>query len=176
MFKTATDTAKVHDVLLQLESLHAAFSALLEQAKAQLEAIDLTDDHLRRISDRIVDDPDLRSDTAYRVSLELADLIDRHGTDLAGSGNLVHAIARRLDDLQRETVGSQIRAFLQSETFDVLIQRRAHQVLETGNNRYLDDLVRQRLREVILALYGVSACGDVTAAFDEARLQREQTA
>ena len=174
MFKTATDTTKVHDVLLQLESLHAAFSALLEQAKAQLEAIDLTDEHLRKISDRIVNDPDLRSDTAYRVSLELADLIDRHGTDTPGSGNLVHAIARRLDDLQREVVESQIRTFLLTDSFETLIQRRAYQVLATGNNRYLDDLVRQRLREIILALYGAGASADITTAFSDARTQREE--
>jgi len=174
MFKTATDTTKVHDVLLQLESLHAAFSALLEQAKAQLEAIDLTDDHLRRISDRIVNDPDLRSDTAYRVSLELADLIDRHGTDIAGANTLVYAIARRLDQCQRESVESQIRSYLESETFKTLIQRRAYQVLETGNNRYLDDLVRQRLREIILALYGAGASADIITAFSDARTQREE--
>lgn len=174
MFKTATDTTKVHDVLLQLESLHTAFSALLEQAKTQLEAIDLTDEHLRKIGERIIDDRDLRTDVAYTMASSLAGLIDRHGTDVAGTGNLVAAVARHLDRLQRETVEDQIRSFLQSESFDVLIQRRAHQILDAGNNRFIDELVRQRLREIILALYGAGASADITTAFQDARTQREE--
>jgi phenylalanyl-tRNA synthetase alpha subunit len=174
MFKTATDTTKVHDVLLQLESLHAAFSALLEQAKAQLEAIDLTDEHLRKIGDRILGDRDLRSDTASQMSSRLADLIDQHGTDIAGANTLVYAIARRLDQCQRESVESQIRSYLESETFDALIQRRAFQILDAGSNRHIDDLVRQRLREIILALYGAGASADSTTAFSDARTQREE--
>ena len=48
-------TATINDTLVHLESLHTAYSEILEQAKAQLEALEISDATISRMTSELLD-------------------------------------------------------------------------------------------------------------------------
>jgi hypothetical protein len=172
---TATTTAaatQIHDVVLQLESLHTAFSALLEQAKQQLEAVDLNDDHIHKIATRIAYESELREPAARHLAARLADSIEYGETEL--SNRLITAITYRLSNIQQCNVEQAIDNYLRSEEFTRIVKRHAVDALERGGNPTIDDIVQMRLRNIIHTLYGSAAGRDVDTAFHSARDARTQ--
>jgi hypothetical protein len=172
---TATTTAatiQIHDVVLQLESLHTAFSALLKQAQQQLETVDFNDDHIHKIATRIAYEGELREPAARYLAARLADSIEHGETELGN--RLITAITNRLSNITQLNVEQAIENYLRSEEFTRIIKRHAVDALERGGNPNIDDIVQMRLLDIIHTLYGSAAGRDVDTAFRSARDARTQ--
>lgn len=118
-----TATTELNGTIVQLESLYNSYNTILDQAKSQLETIDLDDESRKRIVEDIVKDKPLQkilSDDLFRA-------LTKHISDA--------------DDALMETYAS--------SSFMKLISKK---ILETITNR-IDEYVKQLVDNVFTSDY-----------------------
>jgi len=70
-------TTEINGTLVQLESLYNSYNTILDQAKQQLEKIDLDDNARARISEDIAKDKDLRKALSEQLFRDMRDDLQR---------------------------------------------------------------------------------------------------
>ena len=69
-------TATINDTLVHLESLHTAYSEILEQAKAQLEALEISDATISRMTTELLDSREFMSKITSETRLVQRTMLD----------------------------------------------------------------------------------------------------
>ncbi len=72
MFQTRPNTVELSGITMELDALHKAYVAIYSEAQTQLENIDVTDGHIRRIADRIKADTTFASNLGKACITQLA--------------------------------------------------------------------------------------------------------
>lgn len=135
-------TATINDTLVHLESLHTAYSEILEQAKSQLEALDISDTTVSRVSSQI-----LRSDEfIVKVTSELR----------TTQANLLANITTQMEEALAEKLSQKVWEKLESSLEDALNDR--------FNELLNSQSVADRVRSYVLGQQEVKDALDVKAA------------
>lgn len=117
---TATATApatELNGIVLQLDNLHTAYAAILEQAKQQLEQLELSDEQADAIAKRLLTRADRQEDLAALSVTALRHEIDNfyaqgHGGDHWLLRRLGSSIDERANDNLRNAVRDALREYL----------------------------------------------------------------
>lgn len=154
---TETSTTTINGIVLQLDNLHSAYAAILEQAKAQLEELDLTEQQADAIGRRMLDNSGRREQLASVSVDALRDEINHHyDHGFGGEHWLLRRLAalttERLCDRQTDDIRLLLRQHLAEDEFrrslEVAIERQLS--YPTGE---LSRVLRNSLRQAIAGLY-----------------------
>ena len=106
-------TATISDTIVQLEALHKAYYQILEQAKGQLETLELTPTDINRISTALSNEGDFRrmiTDQMYRMFTEMIQSpSDENNASSYARSHLISAIANKII----EKTKSEMTTFIQ---------------------------------------------------------------
>ena len=72
MFQTRPNTVELSGITLELDSLHKAYVAIYSEAQAQLENLEITDSHIKRISDSLTQNTTFSSNLGQACTMQLA--------------------------------------------------------------------------------------------------------
>ena len=89
MLNLSPNTAQISGITVELDTLHKSYLAIFQEAKSQLENIDLTDENLGDITTKLAANKNFSHDIASKSVLELAKFL-RDATDetVANSSSL----------------------------------------------------------------------------------------
>ena len=126
---TAT-TTQLEQTTVLLESLHASYGAILEEAKQQLEKVDITDTAIDRITDGLTNNANLLRRVSRiscdgmieRIINETGDVSDSREKKLIDT--LAAAVGNRLGDALQVQLDTQLKAFFDSGVIEKAIEDR----------------------------------------------------
>ena len=100
MFQTRPNTVELSGITMELDALHKAYVAIYSEAQTQLENIDVTDAHIRRIADRLKADTTFASHLGRACTTQLAETIAKADaetiTDTKALVGLVDVLTSRI--------------------------------------------------------------------------------
>ena len=157
MTTTAPATADLNGITIQLDNLYNAYAAILEQAKQQLENLELSESQVDRIADRcsrrLADDVTGRLyDQFRREMLHAEDTDTPHWLLDALERRVSSAVTRRITSEIEGTVEESARNYLQSGSFSSYMNDAVSRELEQPNG-VVSRRFRHRVREAIGELF-----------------------
>mgnify|MGYP003649001748 CR=1 FL=1 len=163
-------TTSINDITVDLNNLYNAYNAVLEQAKAQLESMEISDQHIDRIASSLLDRSYLTGLIADRV---IDKLNQRPIDDLLDDNRFVGRVANRVSTNNYEEVKDHITRHVSSDDFKYQLERLISQraVADESLNSPVNILLRQRLRNALKYAFSSEA---VDEAFSE--LENSETA
>lgn len=156
-------TTSINDITVDLHNLYNAYSAVLDQAKSQLESIALSDDDIQRLADKVLHNPSV---TARVVDHLLDRLDDRPIDDLLDTNRFVGRVAERIMIHIQSDVTREIRSYTHSDDFKRELNRLAANcaLADDDLTSPINMLLRQRLRRAMTYAFAGEA---VDQAFNE---------
>jgi hypothetical protein len=125
-------TTELNGTLVQLESLYNSYNTILDQAKQQLEKIDLDDNARKRISEDIAKDTDLRK---------------------ALSEQLFRDMRSDLQDADEATMNSYVASnfvqLLSEKIYEQITQKLDNYVKELVDNIFTSDYIERELQKKV---------------------------
>ncbi len=122
---TAPTTTQLEQTTVLLDSLHASYSALLEDAKQQLTEIDIPDSAITRISDRLKNDSSFKRSLSTNTVDELSRNILSNEPETTAQTRLIAHIAtqvgNQLGDALQVQLDAKLKEYLESGVIEQAI-------------------------------------------------------
>lgn len=158
-------TASINDITVDLVNLYNAYNAVLGQAKTQLEAMEISDQHIDRIASSLLN-------RGYLINLIADQIISKLDhqciDDLLDSNRFIGRVADRIYAKINSDVQREIRNYTSSDDFthhlNHIIARCA--LADESLDSPVNILLRRRLRNALKFAFSVEA---VDEAFNELR-------
>lgn len=162
MTATATKpaTTDINGIVLQLDNLHTAYAAILEQAKEQLEQLELTDEQASAIARRLLQSASQQGQLAELAVSALRNEIETYYASGQGGDHwllrrLISNLNERASDNLRQQIRGALREYLCEPDFrnslDVAIGTQLHHP-----NGELSRVMRNSLRTALAGLFDAS--------------------
>lgn len=153
----APATTDISGITLQLDNLYTAYAAILEQAKQQLETLEISDDQVDRIADRcsrrLADDVTGRLyDTLRREIVAAEETNQSHWLLDALERRISTTVARRITSDIEAIVEESARQYLRSESFKSYMDQAVSEGLDHPDGPICRRF-RARAREAIGSLF-----------------------
>ena len=117
-------TTTINDTLVQLESLYNAYNEILEQAKAQLEAFDVTDAQIERVAERLERSDKLQEAAKEAAVTDFARSVADGELDFWRGRQFVQKISDMVIEQVKKDINEYVGNLLQEDAVTRLIDRR----------------------------------------------------
>jgi len=123
---TAT-TTQLQETTVLLESLHTSYGAILEEAKSQLENIEMTASAITRVTDSLANNSRFQSSIKTKAVDEMCERLRNNPEDATSQevkliDTLATAIGKKLGDGLQEQLDAKLKAFFESGIIEAAIQ------------------------------------------------------
>ena len=119
-------TTQLGNTTVMLDELYQSYSQIFESATSQLESIDLTDEHVKRIGTSLVEDHGLRQRLSQSVSTQLrGDMCRDDGSELRDriADRAADFVIEKVKESIAEWVDIEVRRHLASERTQEMMDR-----------------------------------------------------
>ncbi len=152
-----TSTAQLQDTITSLDSLYVSYNALLEDAKAQLEALnfEVSDIDAENIASKIRHRSSFRNSVAESMMCQLRGMIDNESLDLEDSrafkgllSTITSHVEKHMTDQFYEMLNRQVMTLLKSPDLASKVERAVleHPLIRTA----VDNRVTLRMFNALL--------------------------
>ncbi len=112
MFQTRPNTIELSGITMELDALHKAYVAIYSEAPTQLENIDVTDAHIRRIADRLKADTTFASHLGKACTTQLAETIAKADAESINDTKPLVGLIDVLTSRILKNIGSEVEALI----------------------------------------------------------------
>ena len=152
---TTTNTASLDDTVVRLDTLYTAYESIFQQAQAQLESLELSDEDAKTLAFKISLDGSFRRSVREECLNNLLGRFQEDLIDTSDSGSLtklIEAITKQVEKHMTEQfydmLSTQVKTFLESPELKSKVERAVleHPMIHTATEtrltlRKLNDLL-----------------------------------
>ena len=152
---TTTNTASLDDTVVRLDTLYTAYESIFQQAQAQLESLELSNDDANTLARKLALDGSFRRSVRDECLVNLMKRFEEDLIDTSDSGKLTQLIAAITTQVEKhmteqfyDMLSTQVKTFLESPELKSKVERAVleHPMIHTATEtrltlRKLNDLL-----------------------------------